>query len=212
MSAHTPKKTCTEPRIQVVHSLSALFNADFGPANCVLYPRTLTGDFNALAENFHELYADDTFPRFLGHKDLKALLPRLKAEAVVAAEHVISDMKDLRRFTKSDPSLRVIGRHGYSEINYRWHADLWSTPVGSPQSGRILCAYNLPVTDWVRNEDATYLEDNIVYKLKPGAEVLTFRPGDMFRISCRDNARVVEPFIHRAPAAPSKVLRLLLTD
>lgn len=196
-------------RILVVGSLADFFNTQFTPAvNCILHPRRLSGDFNALAQaiardawkmDSRESY-DFTLPHF---EAATKKLRRANDGAGAAAKIVLADMKTMmKRHHRKDISLRFIKEKAYAAASTdvkNFHADNVDYPLG-----RILCAYNDPVTEFIRNEDAVKLERG-EYSAREGAPVYGFASGDLWRQTGRqsqydpESYKGLEPFIHRAP-------------
>lgn len=198
--------------VKVVGSLTELFNAEFGDANCILFPRPISGEFNQLANLLKKygqdkLYDEGFVPQFY------------RAERQL----IIDDMQAIRRELHDRgvsvaSALRVETSEGWveSQSPCAFHVDGCS----KPEIGRILCSYNEPVTEWLRNEDAVNVPQDRVrdlYKAKEGAAVQRFRPGDIFRIKsmlARDMTSNGEGcFIHRAPEPTEDtrhLVRLLL--
>lgn len=208
-------------RIQVVDSLSGLFNARLGPAvNVVLWPRSLKGDFNALARWIDEnaanrrlRYSRRSFGFEFNQEQLKSLRERIPRALEQAADAVARDMDQIldrqRKGGISSVALRLIKSQGYAEKEriHEFHADRAFTGAG-----RILCCYNRPVTEGIRNEDAAPLDDNSShFRMREGARAFSFREGDLWRMAVQGGNPDAPPFIHRAPrAAPGDPPRLIL--
>ena len=196
------------PNIKVVGSLTELFNAEFGEANCILFPRPISGEFNQLAKllkkhGTEKLYDEGFVPQFYW------------AERRL----IIDDMKAIRRELQergvnTGSALRVETSEGWieSQSPCAYHVEGCS----KPEIGRILCSYNEPVTEWLRNEDAVNVPQERIrdlYKAKEGATIQRFRPGDIFRIKSmlgRDMTSNGEGcFIHRAPEPTEETKHLV---
>jgi hypothetical protein len=209
-------------RIQVVHSLSDLFNAHFNPANLILFPRELEGDFDGLARSLVKAWRrvsgtpKDVHLFDAGTVETLGGMEDLSPVQELALEHIMRDMYEVRPLANVKPQLRVVmpgGYEGVSATAYRFHADR-----GRRSSGRVLSCYNDPVTEGIRNEDAIEfdsgdrLEREIFFTLAPGAAVFQLHNGDIWRQAYLVNDENVPPFIHRAPLAePDGPPRLILT-
>lgn len=185
-------------RIKIVGSLTELFNTPFGDANCILFPRTLTGDFNALSREI----AKTGLSKFL--KRANAMPPELAAEEA----QVKNDMQALKgAFNRlvfgSKVQLRLEKKYKldreHSVLNF--HID----GTSKPKMGRILCNYTAPVTEWIRNEDAVEGKVRGYFEAREGAPVYSFGVGDIWRQSCR--SRAMDGFIHRAPESVKDIKR-----
>lgn len=200
-------------RIKVASSLSELFNEKFGGpdgVNAVLLPRTLSHDFNALArwlegteyiKNFRpNQYEGSQYPYFNVPR-LYASKKHMKPDMAAAVDVIIQDMD-----AASDKTMRAelrlvrLGR-GPDMLHHDNVASFNS------MMGRFMCCYNGPVTEGVRNEDTvpvvyeSALASVNHYSLKEGAEIFSFRPGDLWRQLSTPNLKdVAPPYIHRAPA------------
>ncbi len=200
-------------RIQVVDDLTALFNASFGPANVILCPRKLTGDFNALACSLLD-------PKKNFSPDMVELKERLEQfaggtdEVAQAAQTVLSDMK-LMEQAGATPDLRVLGfkNKSYNDGHYFFHHDEYGTDVTKTRRGVLMCCYNGPMTEGIRNEDVNFKIHKMFYIEKEGAKILRFAPGDFWRhaSSVVDGQPDVPPYIHRAPVEGQDGPRLFLT-
>lgn len=191
-------------RIKVVGSLSELFNEQFGgpdEVNCILFPRRLTEDFNALARAMKKTMEgaprDDLL--LTGVKNLLGLR-NFPDAARPALNRIRQDMESIRASGPHQPCLRYIKNYNVNTV-YQFHAD---GTAGGLQTGRILCAYNDPVTEWVRNEDWDR-------GINETTEIFVLRAGDLWSQSRNWPDKNIPPFIHRAPQeSPGGAPRLLL--
>jgi hypothetical protein len=186
--------------IKIAGSLTELFNTQFNPANCIVWPRRLSGDFNGLARALWKDHVPEQqrqghwtpFGRFC-LTGLEDILPRLEdAGRREALETVIHDMKAVAAAGAAAPTLRVIGWTGYGSSSgvEGFHTD----GTCHETYGRVLCCYNDPVTE-----------------NKIGDELFRFRPGDIWRQAGRGNPQKVKPLSHRAPVpGPDGPPRLLM--
>lgn len=189
-------------RVKVVASLSDMFNRAFGGAeevNCIVHPRKLSGDFNALARRLSAPLKLEKKPFVELSTDAFALHARsLRGAEKKAAKAILADMKRMDE-QNLNPVLRVIGEGDYREQSafdrvHDFHAD-GVTKVGGY---KVLCCYTSPVTEGLRLEDAEFQEDGY-YKMKPGAKPFSFRPGSIWRHAVIGTGEGILPFIHRAP-------------
>jgi hypothetical protein len=194
--------------IKVVGSLSEVFNTPFGPANAVVFPRKLTADFNALARGLKEQLHITNKGRqqhTLSYHELAVRAQSMNAAAQEAVAVVLADMKEMESLGLK-AKLRVVSPAGYKfRIAHHFHEDI-EKPTAL---GRILCCYNDPVTDWLRNEDAVRVSGQR-YEARDSALIQSFRTGDIWKQMPR-NSLGIPPFIHRAGYDPhSDMPRLVL--
>jgi hypothetical protein len=156
--------------IQLVGNMDELFAATFGPANVVLYPRSLTAAFNARAQaaDFKALsllLLDGLSEKDMSHEDLSEAASRLEGGSKKAAQQILDDMK---AFESNDlkPALRIFigkalvnladyGGKIFQEGAHLFHGD------GVPT--RFLCCYTAPATEGLCNEDAERYIDSENY-------------------------------------------------
>jgi hypothetical protein len=204
-----PGYSAVNPRIKVVGSLAEVFNTPYDPYNCVIYPRRLTADFNALAKGLGEQLNLSRSVRNSHELSLHELALRVRSlggEAQAAGRIVIADMGEIEKFG-IHPKLRVISPAGYKfKIAHAFHEDREK----DTEYGRILCCYVEPVTESIRNEDAVLIGSQ-KYAAKTDAVITAFQPGDVWKHIPR-NERGVPPFIHRAGQGlkPAEQPRLVL--
>lgn len=212
-------------RIKVVGSLSELFNERFGgpdEVNCILQPRRLSEDFNALAQWLGQTEYITQFVSEFGkampsfsEAQLFHLKKEMPPDAASAADLILQDMD-----TASNRYMRSVLRYvrpgkSYDSVFALHHDEVQST---NSMLGRFLCCYNGPVTEGVRNEDAFPMLDNETgrptgeYMLGRHAKTFSFRPGDVWRqLSTPHLKNVAPPYIHRSPwLNPGDSPRLLL--
>ena len=185
--------------IKIVDSWDALLSAEFGEASCILFPRTLSGDFNALARAIsmqRKGYRQD-IPEHLTaeHSLLTDDIERVRARLISIGAKFY------------EPNLRV-------EDSTRWSAfsslDTWHVDgCHNPAFGRLLCNYNAPTTEWLRQQDVTYASlsrrPNERFNKKAFAKTYTFEAGDVW--GQRSTAAPVSEdmvdrdklFVHRRP-------------
>ena len=179
-------------RIKIVGSLTELFNTEFGEANCILFPRSLTGDFNALAREMAKigvskfLKRENAMPAALAAEEAQV---KSDIEAVKSAFH--RPLLGTRWQLRLERKYKLTAQH--SVLNF--HID----GTSKPDLGRVLCNYTAPVTEWIRNEDAEPDKVRGYFKAHEGAPVYQLGVGDIWRQSCR--SRKMDGFIHRTPDA-----------
>lgn len=206
-------------RIKVVSSLSALFNEKFGgpdEVNCVLFPRRLSGDFNKLAKTIEsEVLFKNIFMdlRRVNFPELKKSFCSLSQPEKIAAELVLADFHlleneyqrlcDQKVGRVTDTQLRLLKQ--YTEPGkIIWAPEAFHTDGDRSSLGRILCCYNDPVTEWIRNEDVEVKRsDNGNLLPKKNAQIFSFHAGDIWRMAADGGGYDVPFFIHRSP--PSKI-------
>jgi hypothetical protein len=182
-------------RLLEVRSLQELFKAALSApeeVNVILWRRgELSGDFNGLARymeaNPSEPEIAVATPLYLPDyiKDKEGL----SEDILKASRQVIADLKMFKEDApyKMSPDLRLITKENDDRSTDEFHLDggKW----------RLMCCYNEPVTEWVRNEDVIgYEELNI--QIRPGTEIFTFMPGDVWMHACQDTGKQ-DLFIHR---------------
>lgn len=201
--------SAVNPRIKVVGSLAEVFNTPYDPHNCVIFPRKLTADFNALAKGLGEqlnLSRNVRNSHELSLHELSVRVRSLNGAAQAAGRIVIADMREIEKFG-IDPKLRVISPAGYKfKIAHAFHEDREK----DTEYGRVLCCYVEPVTESIRNEDAVLIGSQ-KYTTKEGAVITAFEPGDIWKHIAR-NDRGIPAFIHRVGHGnqPAQQPRLVL--
>jgi hypothetical protein len=183
-------------RIQVVGSLTELFNASFGgPAeiNCILYPRRLSGDFNALAAELAGIrsrHIEDILSEY--SEDINSGLAKAAGTILEDMRAIRSELEKAETYSGLDLRIERRGNPYPGESPWALHKD----GAHNASLGRILCCYTDPVTEWARNEDVQTWKVGL-YKLKPEGKINRFRPGDIWRLSVDPEC----PFVHRVPAS-----------
>lgn len=180
--------------VKVVGSLTELFNEPFGDSNCILFPRPISGQFNELARVLHTYGRDK-----LEDNDFLPVLLRSEKRLVMDDIYNIGKALDSMGMA-AGVILRITTSESWNELISpdAFHVDGCSRV----ELGRILCCYNTPVTEWLRNDEAIKRMSGL-YRAKPDATIRRFRPGDIFRIKSTPNNGFMTPgescFIHRAP-------------
>lgn len=199
-------------RILVVESEREFFATELkGRTNCIVSPRSISGDFNALAQqlylglDYHEMFQKraETYTR------LRELAQGEDAIAV-AARQVLYDIAMVEA-QGADPDLRIAGVGYYNISTYSLHMDGGNDDEGF---GTFMCNYTTPTTRWARPEDC----DNGFYTSRGGArhfnqiagEQRHFGVGDMIRQAPERNLHNVEGFIHAAEPVKEGQVRMLL--
>ncbi|MCB9996528.1 MAG: hypothetical protein H6869_08850 [Rhodospirillales bacterium] len=193
-------------RIKIVSSLSELFNAKFGGpdnVNCILFPRTLQGDFNALARQLAKCSSP-----------VRALVTPPAEDDPLRAEKEFVRADILRIYNEMMIRGLPLALNLKIESSSAWERENLPCAFHSDSSedagfGRVLCSYTALVTEWLRNEDAIACEEKPgCYAKKEDARVYTFQPGDIWRQQTRSFGlpafpetmeRDAQLFIHRKP-------------
>jgi len=198
-------------RIRIVKSLAEVFNEPFGDASVILFPRSLTGDFNALAKKLYSAPSEPGYSRADHAANLAKIAQEQQGSALGdAAALVLSDLqasvKLMLGHDRIFGNMRVenTGRWKGTHTVEQFHID----GTDNAAMGRALCCYTEPVTQWIRSEDAKWVRDT-QFKAKKGAEIYSFQPGDIFRIKALPNSmpelKMKKPdlsyFVHRVPQA-----------
>lgn len=183
--------------IKMVDSFEAMLSEPFGHASAVLLPRSLSGDFNALAQVMgRKGYWRAPLMRVEKRDDLRKNFPQeidLLREDIrmlrgVSAQHYL----DLR--VSKDSNWRE------DRAPHAFHSD----GCRNAHFGRVLCCYNDPVTEWIRREDAIPRDSHEgTFEKREGAPLYRFKAGDIWRLASRtggDGNVCGRPlFIHRTP-------------
>ena len=168
-------------RIKVVGSLMELFNEQFGGpdgVNAVLFPRTLSHDFNALAGWLEEgteyirkftPSTENRYPYFDVPR-LFASKKYMKPVMAVVVDAIVQDM-DAASDKMMRAELRLVRPGRGPDMLHHDNVASFNSMMGRH------------------------------YSLREGAEVFSFRPGDLWRqLSTPYLKNVAPPYIHRAPA------------
>jgi hypothetical protein len=97
--------------------------------------------------------------------------------------------------------LRIVSEYGYMEDDetHQFHHD--------GNEWRLMCCYNEPATQWIRNKESLSALNNS-YTPKPEAQIYQLKPGDIWLQAGIQNWGI-DPFIHKAPRAYPDCYRLL---
>ncbi|MCU0794202.1 MAG: hypothetical protein MUE42_15440 [Opitutaceae bacterium] len=222
--------------VRVVGSFAELVSTPFADGvNALCWPRTLAGDFDAIAACVGPLDEITT----LEEDDLRSL--DLTAAGRLARETLIADLRLLREAGLA-PELNLIPAYPRADADdlvptdvYSFHAD--SAPV---PTDTYLCSYTVAASEGLRPQDAirhadlpatraklleayggaddagfaSWLTENFYdlhYVAAPGAQPYGFGFGHLWRIATDHPGSAVPPCVHRAPATrPGQPPRLLL--
>lgn len=222
--------------IRVVGSFAELVATPFtNGVNALCWPRTLAGDFGALAASFGPL--DE-----ITHLDEHNLLSLdLEPAGSLARDTVLADLRLLREAGLA-PELNLIPAYPRADADdpvptdvYSFHADSANAPADT-----YLCSYTVAASEGLRPQDAirhadlpatrakllaafggrddagfaAWLTENFYdlhYVAAPGARPYDFGIGHLWRITTDHPGCPVPPCVHRAPATlPGQPPRLLL--
>ena len=195
-----------DDRIKIVDSMEAFCLEPLGRASVIVYPRSLSMNFNALAYQLEAVgeVQPGRVGMFYSH-DLDGMSRYLDHEARQALKQIESDMRDIFRLQPYKPYLRVVTPDGYDNKRiYDFHIDrntVWD--------GRILCAYNARPMRGLREEDAIPNVGGRTFTVWPSAKFIEFEPGDLTRHAFQGKSE--RPFIHQAQKIePGDAPKLLL--
>lgn len=195
------------PAIQVADSMDEVIAAELGPqlpgVNCVLHPRRVSGDFNALAIYLDsQLLQNNRFCQVIAaaKRDMLAQAQILSTEnCAMAAHRLLEDMDSVGRPDSPwKPAIRLVRADGYREkedsrLVYSFHAD---------SRRDLLSCYDRP-TEYVRNEDAVRQPQGGERCYSPTREdvrIYRFGAGDVWTHAPHpQDSSDPHPFIHRAP-------------
>ncbi|PJB69576.1 MAG: hypothetical protein CO093_10125 [Alphaproteobacteria bacterium CG_4_9_14_3_um_filter_47_13] len=181
--------------------------------NLIVYPRSLTCDFNALS---FLLYTKlQPVASFMGAEERREYIEDILRTEVsngdprfaLQADYVLSDMGNYKKAGLKS-NLRNIDHLTYQgRVTTYGHVDKKS--MEAIKSERFIINYIDPGTEFILNEDSVLVKDfscgflkRDVYVVKEGREALSGAVGHVFKMACLDNDAGVSPVIHRAPALP----------
>jgi hypothetical protein len=173
-----------------------------GGENGILYPRTLSEDFTALARDLYEARHDKPSIQKTGASTISIGQmkenPQLQQYSA-AIEVIHHDMQAMwKRPNIMSSSLLLIGPESYTDHRIEeFHAD------GRDEDAaweRVMCCYAGATTEIVRNEDARLRPDcdASLYDITPDAKIFHFGLGDVWRQLSNSRGQN-NPLIHRAP-------------
>lgn len=191
-----------------VQDRSALIEANFNSASVILLPRTLSGDFNALARDLEDFKAAGMGPRVQpGERLLKSI--EIFAGEPQGQHHVAARavMDDVQFFARQNLRVALRLERSFSAASEPdpFHQDRLDAVLG-----RILCNYNTPATEWILPEDAVYQRRQGLFTARQGADIHRFPSGALWRFAGTRNEAGAAALIHRAPrterGAPPRLL------
>ena len=224
------------PRIKVVTSLDELVSTPFqNGINALCWPRTLPGDFRAVAE---ALGTDEGIVT-VDESSLEDLV--LSEAGKVARDILLADQQSLRSFDLQ-PNLDCVHGSPRGEPQGLFHTDVHSFHVDTATvpADTWLCTYVGASSEGLRNDevqrrvedpttraelvrlyggsdDAGFLEFlaanfyDLHYAPLPGAQPFSFGVGNLWRIAIEYPGCWVPACIHRAPLMlPGQPSRILL--
>lgn len=216
-------------QVEIVSSVDELLLARFSPANCILLPRNLSGDFNSLAKSLADkfkLTSEDRHHLRFFAADSDGLFPNLRditsefqGEERIALDQIINDLDFILTQVKHYddkfaflPELRLIGPGGYQDKEVQaFHHDVGDEDTNDSDNktkhkiGRLCCCYNEPVTevllkgDFTANANPSNDPFKNSYSQVEGSEIVRFKPGDLWRQTFNGTVKGLEPFVHRGP-------------
>jgi hypothetical protein len=214
-------------QIVPVGSLSELMSAQFtDAANVILFPRTLSMDFNRLAQAMAErfdlgaqgpvCFHDDPRRRYHPFAQLEELVDQNGDPQLRVCLDVIQGDVRFAREEGLDVTLKLVTSYrrsaGVSANDF--HVDGQGS---NTQPSRFLVCYNEPGTEGVHRDDVLDASaQTLAATIKEDARRFQFRSGNMWRHMVYDDRNMhmasgkIGPFVHRG--IPSEHPRLLLTS
>lgn len=197
-----------------VNTIGELFTEEFNAQkNLINLPRTLHGDFNALAREIWTAKWDEDGVLSVDNLDDFMLdVPPLSLPAQKALQSLWQDIDKLKminlqtevRLLESDNELY------WNDHTYDFHADT----IRNVDMGRVVCCYTGAATEWLRPQDARPIGDSS-YQALPDAQIFALPLHHMWRQACigvrpenKNPPNGAQPLAHRAPKDSD--LRLML--
>lgn len=190
-------------RVKVVGSLASMFADSFeAPTNCVISERTEPmPDFSTLDfTTLFNLKADGDWKNVRPFELERALNNAADESQFKALTRIRQDIENLNAAGGcNDATLVLTTRFSDDRIylgSYDFHFD------GSSESNRygeiILCNYTGLPTEWIRNEDAVWIEnsDN-QFTARENAPIFEFNKFSFWRMKTEHSKMTGKPFIHR---------------
>lgn len=175
-------------RIKLVDSPKALLSEKFGwRANVVICPRTLSGNFDELANRMEKFFQTGGMQKKFKPDDIPVLKHfRRTLEDPQLQEALDNIMADMAFMEKSGAKTHLRLLKGYSAISgtHNFHIDGYVGSKGQDIDRYISC-YNTPVTEFVRNDDVIRISGDQA-ECKPDTKVYSFHPGDMWKQRVRN--------------------------
>ncbi|MGH1375700.1 MAG: hypothetical protein ACRBCK_05050 [Alphaproteobacteria bacterium] len=200
-------------RIKLVDNIYALLTSDFEPkANVVLYPRALSGDFDALAvkmAEYFDLGDQEIFIKYSENSKLKEFRDALVEDDLRNAVDVILNDMEFLYASRARVHMRLLTKYTQHSDTYKFHVD------GVDQNfDRFMTCYNNPVTEFVKNDDVLRVFGHDAW-CKEGAKTYNFAPGDIWKARIRNKPKGLidtlidkitrekerRSFVHRAQAS-----------
>jgi hypothetical protein len=175
---YTPVEEC--PEIVIVPERDLVYSYQRGRFDtALLFRRRISGKFNELAEHLYDRHSckdvmtvdGRRLETFYNLQGLDALRGKTPYEGELGL--IIADMREARQKTLRSPELRVVPANGYNRLNYEFHQD---------GGDRIMCCYNDPTTECIRQEHGTkQITDRFIHFAKGADEpVFHFNNGDVW--------------------------------
>lgn len=192
-------------QVKCARSMGEALNDIFSASvNCRVYPRNLTGDFNGLAQAISSDY------KMIVYSQAKLLDLRNKHQQYNREiDQILSDMSLVVGAGFRNVILRAVGYNGYYDSDaMTFHQDgsrcAWRT--------RVLCCYNDPVTEYLRNDDVVFGDDGKTYQepISRNPTTFRFRAGDICVHATQEHPNNAIGAVHRAPAPSRGIKRLVL--
>jgi hypothetical protein len=182
-------------RIKVVEDMGQLLNTPWDNTNAILYPRSMTTDFQRLAPHFGSvaniIYAQhhpQNKKSFVPIKNLETLESyRSKLQTYEQKACLNFMINDVHRLSNQCSSLGWILRVQKS-YNIDFHFD---DGLEEPNTHTIVTTYFGKGTRWIRDEDICYPNSKSP-EPKKDAEIFTLQTGDI----CKFDNKGDPPFCH----------------
>lgn len=173
-------------RIKVVNDPYAFLATDFAPrANVVLYPRTIEGDFDALAKKMaahFNLGDEQIFIKYSEAERIRDFQKTCNETDARLVDIILNDMEFLYS-SRVKTHMRLLTHYTEDPRTHHFHVD------GECQDfDRYMTCYNNPVTQFVRNEDVMLVKGHDAH-VRPRAPIYQFNPGDLWKARVRNKPR-----------------------
>lgn len=174
-------------RIKVVDELFAFFTTNFEPkANVVLFPRSLKGDFDGLAEDmarYFDLKDEEIFIKYGEREKLEEYKETLEDDEIRHALQIILDDMECLYSSRVKTHLRLLTRYRKHTDTYDFHVDGLCQNID-----RYMICYTDPVTEYIRNDDVIKINGHDALCRKD-APVYRFKCGDMWKSRVRNKPK-----------------------
>lgn len=173
-------------RIKVVNDPYAFLATDFAPkANVVVYPRTISGDYDALAKKmaeYFDLKNEEIFIKYSDAERIEGFQKTLPEEESALVDTILGDMEFLYS-SRVKTHMRILTHYTEDPRTHNFHVD------GAAQDfDRYMTCYNTPVTQFVKNEDVMLVRGHDAH-VKSDAQIFEFKPGDIWKARVRNKPR-----------------------